>query len=67
MDPFSFLFSVCYPVLSVHCSFVVTCWEGANLLATLFVMFSCVFATFLMWYPGSGVVHACIDSFALLC
>ena len=28
--------------LSVPCSLVVTCWERANLLALLYVMFSCV-------------------------
>ena len=27
-----------------------------------FVMFNCVFVTFPMWYPGSGVVIDCIDS-----
>ena len=32
--------------LSVHNSFVVTCWERTNLLALLCVMFSCVFVTF---------------------
>ena len=35
---------------------MVTCWERANLLALLYVMFSCVFVTFLygvlgqVWY-----------------
>ena len=28
------------------CSLVVTCWEKVNLLALLYVMFSCVFVTF---------------------
>ena len=32
--------------MSVHCSLLVTCWERANLLALLYVMFSCVFVTF---------------------
>ena len=40
------MFQVCHAFLSVHCSLVVTCWERANLLALLYVMFSCVFATF---------------------
>ena len=40
-----FLF-VCHPVLSVTCSLVVTCWERADLMALLYVMFSCVFVTF---------------------
>ena len=29
-----------------HCSLVVTCWERANLLALLCVIFTCVFVTF---------------------
>ena len=41
-----FLFHVFNAVLFVHCSLVVTCWERADLLALLYVMFSCVFVTF---------------------
>ena len=41
-----FVFHVCHAVLSVPCSCVVTCWERANLLALLYVVFSCVFVTF---------------------
>ena len=37
---------VCHIFFSVHCSLVVTCWERANLLALLNVMFYCVFVTF---------------------
>ena len=37
---------LCYAVLSVSCRLVITCWERADLLASLFVMFSCVFVTF---------------------
>ena len=33
------MFSVCLVFLSVHCSLVVTCWESADLLALLYVMF----------------------------
>ena len=42
-----FLFRVCrcHEFLSVHCSLLVTCWERADLLALLYVMFSCVFVT----------------------
>ena len=40
------MFHVCHAVLSVHCSLLVTCWERANLLALLYVMFYCVFVTF---------------------
>ena len=50
------MFHVSHAVLSVLCSLVVTCWEMANILALLYVMFSCVFVTFpcgvlgQMWY-----------------
>ena len=36
---------VCHIVLSVPCSLDVT-WEGTDLLALLYMMFSCVFVTF---------------------
>ena len=36
----------CHTVLSAPCSLVVTCWERADLLALLYVIFSCVFVTF---------------------
>ena len=49
VDPF-LLFGLriclCYTVLSVPCSIVITRWEGADLLALLYVMFSCVLVTF---------------------
>ena len=32
--------------LSVHCSFVVTCWERASLITLLCVMIYCVFVTY---------------------
>ena len=38
-----FMFCVCHVFLSVHCSFVVTCWERSILLALLKVMVYCVF------------------------
>ena len=39
-----FTFHVClyYAVLSIPCSRVITCWERADLLTLLCVMFSCV-------------------------
>ena len=55
---------VCHDFASVHCCLVVTCWERADLLAFVF-MFSCVFVTFPLWYPGSGVVLDCIDTRSL--
>ena len=48
---------------SVYLYLVVTCWERADLLA-LFVVSHCEFVTF-HWYPGSGVVLDCIDSWSL--
>ena len=47
-----FMIRVCHDILFVHCSHVVTCWERANLLALLSVMFYCVFATFLCGVLG---------------
>ena len=52
------VFRVCHDVLSVPCGLVVTCWERANLLALLCVMFSCVCVLGQVWYlivsvPGS--------------
>ena len=38
---------MCLIFVYVHCSIVVTCWERADLLALLYVMFYCVFVTFL--------------------
>ena len=51
-----FVFRVCRAVVSIPCSLVVTCWERANLLALSFVIFTCVYVTFLygvlgqLWY-----------------
>ena len=43
MDPFRYLcFMSYYTVLSVHCSVMVTCWERADILVLLYVMFSWV-------------------------
>ena len=55
MDPFLFVFA-CHAFLSVHCSLVVTCWERANFLPLLNVMFLVFFhfRHFPMSCPGSG-------------
>ena len=47
MDLFGYVYFVfvCHTVLSVLCCLVVTCWKMADLLAILYVMFSCVFVT----------------------
>ena len=54
MDPFCYLcfLYVYHTVLSVPCSLAVTCWEGADLLALLYVMFSCIFVIFLFGVLG---------------
>ena len=60
MDHFwLFVLRVCHAFMSVHCSLEVTCWERANLLVLLYVMFLC-FCHFPLWCPGSGVVPDCI-------
>ena len=46
MDSFLCMFCVFNAVLSVHCGLVVvTCWESANLLGLLYVIFSSVIVT----------------------
>ena len=47
-----FVFRVCHAFLSVHCSLAVTCWEKADLLALLYVVFSYVFVTVLCGILG---------------
>ena len=63
------LFVICvswHAVLSVPCSLVVTCWEMANPLALLCVMFSCVFVTLSygvlgqVWYLIVWIPDLCI-------
>ena len=51
--------------LSVQCNLVITCWERADLLPPLCVLFSCVFCHFPISCPRSGVVLDCIDSRSL--
>ena len=64
-----FLFCVClwHTVLSVPCSLVVTCWERADLLALLCVMFFLCLCHFPLWRLVSGVVLVldCFDSRSL--
>ena len=55
MVHFLFVFCVCHVFLSFHCSLVVTCWERADLLARLYLKFSCVLSL-------SHVVFDCVDS-----
>ena len=59
------MFRVCHAFLSVHCSPVVTCWERADHLALLCVIFYCVFVTFLcgvlgrVWYLIVSISDLC--------
>ena len=46
------MFRVCHAFLSIDCSLVVACWQRANLLALLYMMFSCVF-----YAPNFGKVE----------
>ena len=41
-----FVFHVCHAGLSVPFSLMIRCWERADFLTLLYVMFSCVFVTF---------------------
>ena len=60
------MFRVCHVVLSVDCRLVVTCWVRADLLALLYVMFSCVFVTFpcgvlgQVWYLIVSIPDLCL-------
>ena len=59
-------FCLYYIVLSGSCSLVVTCWEKADLLALLCIMFSCVFVTFpfgvsgQVWYLIVAIPDLCV-------
>ena len=61
------MFHVClyYTVLSVPCSLVIPCGEGADHLTLLCVIFSCVFVTFP--YGFSGQVWYLIETIPDLC
>ena len=63
MDPFCyFMFRVCHADLYVHCILVAACWERANLLAFLCVMFPRVFISFPFGFLGQVILLDCIDS-----
>ena len=53
-----FAMSLC---ASVYICFLVTCWERADLGSRLWCL--TVSLSLSQWYPGSGVVLDCIDSF----
>ena len=65
-----FFFQICVSSLSVIlCILVVTCWERADLLAPLYVMFACVFVTFpygvlgQVWYLIVSIPHLYLLSY----
>ena len=41
-----FMFRVCLVFLSFYCIILVTCWERADHMALLYVVFSCVFSLY---------------------
>ena len=69
-EPFVWLL-VPHPKEYVPCSLVVTCWERADILALLYVMFSCVFVTFpygvlgLVWYLIVMIPGLCLFPYFL--
>ena len=59
---------LCYAVLSVPCSLVITCWKRADPLALLCVVFSCVCVFFVTFpYGFLGHVSYLIVSIPVLC
>ena len=69
---FMFQVRLYYTDLSVTCSLVITCWERADILALLYMMFSCVFVTFpyvalgQVWYVIVSIPDICLH-FTLVC
>ena len=69
-----FVFHVCQAVLPGSYSLVGTCWERAELLAYLYVMYSCIFVTFpysilrQVWHLIESVPDLCLlFDFCLWC
>ena len=64
-----FMVRVCHLDLSVHCSLEVTCWEKADLLALLYVMFSRVLVTYpcgllvQVWYLIVSIPDLCLHPY----
>ena len=53
---------LCFPVVSVPCSLVITWRKRADLLALCAWCFTCVFCQFLIWCPWLGLELDCFDS-----
>ena len=66
---FMFHVCLCYAVLSAPCSLAFTCWERADNLGLLCVMFSCVFVTLphsvqgKVWYLIVSTSDICLLSY----
>ena len=62
VDPFcNFCFDcVCYTVLSVPLSFLIICWEKAELLALMYVIVFLCFVTFSCAYLNESNAHVII-------
>ena len=61
------MFCFYHAFLSVHCSLVVTCWEGADLLPRLREVFCCVLVDFLCGvFDQMGCLIVSIPDFCLL-
>ena len=58
----TFFFAICDSLCPFVCSVSCSCWERADLLALLCMMFSCVLSLSPIRCPGSGVALDCIDS-----
>ena len=64
---------LCHTVVSVSYSLEITCWERADLLALLHVLFSCVFVTFpnsvlgQVWYLNVSIPDLCLLSYFGMC
>ena len=71
MDPLFFVFHVCHAHLAVPCSLVVTYLDRADLLALLYVMFSCIFVTIPygvldpLWYFIASIPDLCLLPYLL--
>ena len=51
-----FVSCVSHVFVPVHCCFVVTCWERADLWALVGDVYCNLFFIFFTWYPGSSEV-----------
>ena len=64
-----FVILSCHAFYYIHCSHVIACWERADLLVLLCVMFTCVFVTFPYGVPGKVwyLIVSIPDLYLLMC